>query len=513
MSAPFNKKEIPIYSRHERRVRGRHLCSIDSGFDHSASDAAAENAAMALYGSEKVQEIADLMSGILNSDMSDDDFENMSDEEFSNLFTEKIQVDKEDAEGALFTNHEWPYGLMGDLAKFVFNNWMEWPNKEIAIIAARHTIYTLQGRRGNLNGLKPQNHTVLIAPQAVGKETVITTLNNVIYGLMDLFKSDPEGYDWINIAESPFENMKGSRGAFGVKALVNRFGAAPSLSIILGEAGIAGKSDSGDLYTLKAFIMLNMVNAAYHPIDVKDYSQNSPPIYGTVFQFLEESTLDSYLHKFKTESLKNGVIARQHVSFVDPKLKQENVQCQEKKIILQRLANLVKYSLHNEDGTHKIEVGRIDFIGCSYKPVDLCDRVNFVLDDEASAANEYLRKDEKALRETRETYKRDDWAQFARNRSKILTEAFVYGQTEYGEKLATGCEAAPIITMEMFRQAYWFVRVSDESFKANFKELFSDSSDAIFEALVHQVDKIKKDLTTRISIMFPIERLLLEKVH
>ena len=389
-----------------------------------------------------------------------------------------------------FTNHDWPYGLIGKLAKLVYTRFMEWPNKEIAIIAARHTVATLQGRRGSFNGLKPQTHTVLLAPQAVGKETLNTTLELCIEWICHKYELSE---DYIPENKGLIFNMLGSRGSFGVKALVRRFKDAPSLSILLGEAGIRGKSEAGDPHGLKGFFLSNLVKKAYSLIDYKDYAEHAPPVFGTVFQLLEESTLDSYRQRFKVEALHTGEFARQQVIFVDPKLKpfEQDLQVIDQEVYMD-LYSLAMYSIEGEDPTYTITLGAHEHTGCSLNPVPGDHRVYFRLSPEAQALDYRLKLEEEKARALDETYEDNEWGLNARARAKALTEAFLYAQAEHAVRtFGYGEDVKPVITLEMFESALKFVAESDAGFKKNFG-LFEGDDLVVFNELVKQVEAVSK---------------------
>jgi hypothetical protein len=263
---------------------------------------------------------------------------------------------------------------------------------------------------------------------------------------------------------------------------------APSLSVLLGEAGVKDKSDAGSVHDVKAFMLSNLVNAPYSRIDTKDYAEGIPDVIGTVFQLTEESTLQSYKQKFKLEGLHSGDFARQQVIFVNPCAMEKEVLVIDEEAIYEELMALGEWCVFGESALFSKQVGKKLHTGCCLEPTHKENRVNFVLTNEAETLRKKMYIEEHLLRTKLENFETNEWSMQSRFNAKVLTEALQYAQTEYSYAIKNNADAAPVITLEMLQNAFKFVTESDRGFKANF-DLFNAKAELVLEALVNHLDK------------------------
>jgi len=371
------------------------------------------------------------------------------------------------------TNHEWPSSFVGELAREIWER-MAWPNKEIAIISARHIIRSLIGRKASFESIPMTQINILLARQGVGKDTANKALNEIIEQL---------------IAETSNDLLKcyrGSKGTYGVKAFHIKLMHAPSMSIIIPEAGIASKSTTGDVFKVKQYLMQNIAKSAYQPYDISDYADALPDVYGPTLSILEESTQTSYIHNFTIDSVHSGDEARKLHHFVDHKpncMPTNLAHAPYSSRIINKLKLLIMEANRGEDFDYTPnEESKFD--GPSLKVVNTENYVLFKCTPEARALLDQRIKDEFAMR-SRDDVPESEWTLAVRCTAQIKSESLLYA---YVDKILN--KKPSLITIEHMEEAQAYVEECKRSMECNMGVVDTQDSRLVQAILEFMIAKL-----------------------
>ena len=382
-----------------------------------------------------------------------------------------------------FTAHQMPSGVIGELAEEVLET-MTFPNQEIAILAARHIVCTIAGRKCSIGSTKLDLSNVLVAEQATGKNTPNYCLSLILDQLKPYLKTQ--------YLRDHCTAFKGSKGTFGIKGLYLDMARSPSVSIIIPEAGERYKSKTGDSASVKSFTMQMQSSPAHIAIDMPTYSEPLSPIYGVVTSKIEESNLESYRAEFSTQSVESGELARKLVHFASHAPTRYNTykglrhHFSEK--LLAKLANIVYMAMDGENYEYQPDESR-PHIGPSYKQLDKSKRLNFVFTDEAEALFDTDHKLEHDYRMQADP-KEDpmEWALMGRRKQKIMREALLYAVADWAGNNGYLEEKERLITKEHYLQASAYIDECSRGLLAN-SDLFVGDTNSLLEELMRIVTK------------------------
>lgn len=320
-----------------------------------------------------------------------------------------------------YTAHKLPPGITGELAAEILET-MTFPNQEIAIVAARHILCSISGRKCSIGSTKLDFVNVLVAEQATGKNTPNYCLSLILDQVKPFLKTQ--------YMKEHVHRFKGSKGSYGIKGLYLDMSRSPSLSIIIPEAGERYKSKVGDTGGIKSFAMQMQSSPAHIAIDVPTYSEPLKELYGVVTSKIEESNLESYKGQFTSISIESGELARKLIHFAPHTpshyTKYNKVRHQFSDELLTKLANIIEMAMDGEDYEYKPDEAKNDSGPC-YKSLDGSKRIYFEFTQEAEALYDadHLREHEYRSQANPKDNNLD-WALMGRRKQKIMREALLY---------------------------------------------------------------------------------------
>jgi len=372
------------------------------------------------------------------------------------------------------TRHDWPPGFVGVFAKEIWER-MPWPHKEISIISARHVTRSLLGRKASFQASTLSQINILLADQGVGKDTPNKVLNDVIEQLI------------MNTSNDLLKCYRGSKGTYGVKALHVKLIRSPSMSVIIPEAGIASKSQSGDVWKVKQYIMQNIVKGSYSPYDVSDFADALPDVYGTTLSILEESTQTSYVHNFTQDSINSGDEARKfhHFATSEPCSKPRKLAYSPfSESIIDKLKMLVMEANRGENFEYQIDE-ESKFMGPSLKNVEFNNYVLFQPDDYTQKVFEEMVDKEYILRKKGNSISEAERSMFVREIAQVKSEALLYA---YIESILNG--TANIVNKIHIDYAISYVKECKRSMKANMGNTESSDSRLVQAIVEFMLEKL-----------------------
>lgn len=377
--------------------------------------------------------------------------------EGNNLTTDELINYENQQALTTYTQHKWPSGIMGELAKQT-EEMMVFPNKEIAIIAARHALVAISGRKAVLDGSRIISLDFLFADQAVGKDTVAKTLSKIITEISALSQVK----DYSNrLAE-----FRGVSGTFGVRALHMAFMASPSISVIISEAGVSSKSTAGDNPNITAYMLTNPAKEAFDPHTVKGFTEGLPTVHCPGMAYMEESVMETAKHIITSAYIKGGEMARRtfifatHKTRVNPDRRQKYSE-----ELIQGLKKIVDHAMVGENYAQSKKIGKINFIGPTLIPVLELNKDVFQYDVEAKKKSNTMLKDIVRFRESCPNGASDKpvtWALKGRVLAKVKQDALLLANCS-----AVLCGGPKIVTMAHFQEALDFTEESDNALRAN----------------------------------------------
>ena len=248
-----------------------------------------------------------------------------------------------------YTDIPMPPGMLGRIAENVLE-FMRFPNKEIAIITALHTVSVFAGRRYSFLGKGLTARRILLAPQAIGKNTTNKYIQACVYGL----QMPSEGADLPRLVDAHKYLISGDFTA--VRPIHQELEEFATRSMILSEAGQVGKSDAGDKLGLKAYMLQLLSRSANEFILPKRYSVKKgdgelKPVYDPCAVILHESVPDNYAEVMRDGGeFADGSMARSdlvHVNFERTSVRKNlnHASAVVSPEILDFLANLAQKSL------------------------------------------------------------------------------------------------------------------------------------------------------------------------
>lgn len=369
-----------------------------------------------------------------------------------------------------FTRHDWPPGFVGELAQAIFY-WMLFPNSEIAITAAIFICSAMSGRKDSFmdNGLDLV--LTILGTTAIGKDTARKVMSIVF----DILRQ-------LDAAYLDIDAFKPLSGAYGVKAFLKRYAAAPSVGYIQSEGGINEKSTAGDPEAIKAFFMQNQMQDAYEDITVKEYADGFPTIYGIPLIRMVESTPETYAHMTRNgNNHASGAAGREFKIYVDHRVNGKHT----KRVLLPQniidgLARLYFEAVRDEDLNFSVTVGKATFVGCSLKSVPMSSRRYFKAVPSVEAYFDATYVEHIVIRNNTPNDKAGDsaWAQHSRLNQKLMRMSLLLARTD---QVVYGIEALEVRQQDL-DYAKHFADECDRSDKAN-TDVYEDSEQALTKAI------------------------------
>lgn len=376
-----------------------------------------------------------------------------------------------------YTNHDWPSGFLGRFAKEI-HEMSHTPKKEISIFAARSITASLMGRRFSFGGVNLNQHNVLLGPQGIGKETPSRMLGKV---LDQIKETKPLADDKTKIFEAANKPK-------GVHAIHRTMARAPSVMIIIPEAGKASKSLSGDVAAVEAYFLTNFAIGAYRPFSVDSQTKELPLVYGTNYVLIEESALSSYRHNFTPASMASGELARKNVHFVSHKMPDETqIRGNFSSETIDDLISLMTYGMSVERYEQRTEEPK--WGGYCFNPLKKEDRILLMPDNETEKLITELKKKHIEYVNSIEETDNLQYAQTVRFLEKSMKEACLYAAIDH--VLDDPLNENPEVKADRFKEAMDYVHECDRSLLANYKLVDGDINTPIKKIYKFYLDERK----------------------
>lgn len=213
------------------------------------------------------------------------------------------------------TEFPMPPGRLGAIAENVMS-FMKYPDATIATVTALHVVSTFAGRRFSFEGKGLTARRILLAPQGTGKNTT----NKYMQAIVKALQMPPEDSNMPRLIDADKFITAGDYTS--PKMLHYELEEFASRSMILAEAGQAGKSDAGDMGRLKAYVLqLLSTNYGEGQIPTKySLKQNEQlqKIYDFCAVMLHESVPDNYTEVLTSAgAFVSGELARSDLIYVE----------------------------------------------------------------------------------------------------------------------------------------------------------------------------------------------------
>lgn len=324
--------------------------------------------------------------------------------------TEKIPGDE-------FTRHEWASGFLGEFAKEIFYR-MAWPNKEIAILAARCVTASLIGRKFSFNDLNLSQNNVMLGAQAIGKETINWALNMVLSQLCELKP----------LAGKQIRAFSSGQAPKGITALHRNMASSPSTMVLISEAGKDSKSLTGDKAGVQAYTLTNFAVGAHAIYVVNDLTNPLPKVYGTNFVRVEESEINSYAHNFTSDNATSGEMARKNHHFISPVPDEmPDITLMKSKFsekIIKGFWDIYSIASVGEDFSTVKKFGKTSWQGPCLVPLKSEHKIELGMDYEThEIINSDLKEEYKIRKHSKLDTEDLEWTRMARHREKVMREA------------------------------------------------------------------------------------------
>lgn len=218
--------------------------------------------------------------------------------------------------GVISTEFPIPPGRTGEIVENIME-FMKFPNKEIACVAALHTISTFAGRRFSFRGKGLTSRRILLAPQGTGKNTPTKYIQSVVKAL----QLPPDGSNMPRLIDANKFVISGDFTA--VRPIHQELEEFATRSMILSEAGQAGMSDAGDKSGLKGYLLQLLSMSTDEFILPKKYSHKKTetgllPVYNPCAVILHESVASNYAEVLRAgNEFTDGSMARSDLIYVD----------------------------------------------------------------------------------------------------------------------------------------------------------------------------------------------------
>ena len=194
------------------------------------------------------------------------------------------------------------------------DNRMYFPVKQIAVLSALHSVATFAGNIYSCDGVLLTQKRVLLAKSGSGKNSVSSWMNYLIQNI----KTNK------NLVQD-HHKIPGGSGYTSFKPLHLELQDFPVKSIIINEAGKAGKSKMGDPEALESWMLTLlsiMGNDVLMPKGMVVSKENAKlkPLYNLNVQILSESVPDSYIENMmKQGDIKGGNLSRSELIMINPR--------------------------------------------------------------------------------------------------------------------------------------------------------------------------------------------------
>jgi len=202
---------------------------------------------------------------------------------------------------------DWPPGLAGELAKYIYKASVR-PVKEISIVTALGFMAGVCGKVWQIPQSGLNGYFVLIARSGVGKETLNSGLSNIVSQLQEPF---PQIHSFVSFDrcasgsalrksfadKQSFINLNGEFGKI-IKAMATAPAGSPMQSF---------KNDLTDVYQKSG--QMSIVGG----MSYSDKANNTEAQQGVAYSIMGETTPDTFFEALTREMMEDGFLSRFHV--------------------------------------------------------------------------------------------------------------------------------------------------------------------------------------------------------
>lgn len=198
----------------------------------------------------------------------------------------------------------WPPGLIGELAQAA-HSYFAYPNKIASIMTAYTLVAGIAGRKYNISNMGLNLYTTMMMPTGFGKDAMRSFCERVL--------SDPECTMGANALA-----FLGPQNFTGPKALLRRLSVSPSMLVVMTEAGLLYKTESGDKNGLLRLILQAFTSSGQYgfilPEEYSDGNNSTPMLRAPALTILNEATPITLISELeKRQSIQTGELPRMWV--------------------------------------------------------------------------------------------------------------------------------------------------------------------------------------------------------
>lgn len=270
----------------------------DNGHLHGPSRALAMK--LANYGLPKGEALAIMQR--MFPEHHDGHHEQSLDTAYAKVESEKNGTDEEvdlpEAREQFSYEIEYPPGLLGELAKECYEMAF-YPNRKVAVVTAIGLVAGISGRVFNVSRMGLNLYIAIMMDTGTGKDIINKVINSALYGLP--------------LASG--RTFVGDSGFTGAKAFRQNLEEGRSKISVITEAGLFGRSTSGDKETLRrdmldAFTKSgkdSYLGALRYSAKENSLAAIRAPAFSIIFESTQKSFMDSLKH---SEAKISGELAR-----------------------------------------------------------------------------------------------------------------------------------------------------------------------------------------------------------
>ncbi|UPT53025.1 DNA replication licensing factor [Hafnia phage yong3] len=277
------------------------------------------------------------------------------------------------------TKIDWPPGLTGELAKYIFSCSVR-PVKEIAIITALGFMSGVCGKAWHIPQSGLNGYYILVARSGVGKEA----LNSGISFITNQIKSKIANVEYF-VSFDKFSSGPALRKTFKDKqCFVNVNGEFGKILKAMSESHVTGpmqtfRNDLTDIYQKSG--PGSMVSGMAY----SDAANNTQTQSGVAYSLMGETTPDTFFQSLTREMMEDGFLSRFHVVRYEgdrPAFNKGAANTKMSQGLFDMTCQLVERSLQLLMSYNTVEV-RFD-----PEAEDMCDRFNDECDDNINASKD-----------------------------------------------------------------------------------------------------------------------------